>query len=38
LIHGRGVDREMIEACRTSATKAKKPVRCTIEVKPYNAR
>ena len=27
-------NREAIEACRTSATKAKKPVRCTIEVKP----
>lgn len=27
-------NREAIETCRTSATKAKKPVRCTIEVKP----
>jgi hypothetical protein len=27
-------NRETIEACRTSATKAKKAVRCTIEVKP----
>ena len=29
-------NRETIEACRTSATKAKKAVRCTIEVKPAN--
>nr|WP_235399118.1 DUF6118 family protein [Sphingomonas sp. SRS2] len=29
-------NRETIEACRTSAVKAKKPVRCTIEVKPAN--
>ena len=27
-------NREAIEACRTSATKAKKALRCTIEVKP----
>ena len=27
-------NRETIETCRKSATKAKKPVRCTIEVKP----
>jgi hypothetical protein len=27
-------NREAIETCRTSATKAKKAVRCTIEVKP----
>ncbi len=27
-------NREAIEACRTSATKAKKAVRCTIEVEP----
>src|SRR3546814_12057256 len=29
-------NRETIEACRTSAVKAKQPVRCTIEVKPAN--
>src|SRR3546814_12658714 len=29
-------NRETIEACGAAAAKAKKPVRCTIEVKPAN--